>query len=49
MYFSEELKYVKTLGYKIEIIYGYKFEKISNLFTNLVNKYYEIKKNMLNQ
>jgi hypothetical protein len=44
MYFSEELKYAITLGYKIEVIYGYKFEKKSGIFTKLVNKYYEIKK-----
>lgn len=44
-YFSEELKNaVNKYGYKIEIIYGYKFEKGNGLFTKLVNKYYELKK-----
>jgi DNA polymerase type B, organellar and viral len=35
---------VNKYGYKIEIIYGYKFDKGKGLFTKLVNKYYNIKK-----
>lgn len=45
MYFSEELKKaVNKYGYKIEIIYGYNFEKGKGLFTKIVNKYYELKR-----
>ena len=44
-YFSEELKEAVNLySYKIEIIYGYKFERGSNIFTDLVNRYFELKK-----
>lgn len=47
-YFSEEIKdAVNKYGYKIEILFGYKFKKGSNIFTNIVNKYYLLNK-MLN-
>jgi hypothetical protein len=45
MYFSEELKLaVNDYGYEISPIFGYKFEKGSNIFTSFVKKYYELKK-----
>jgi DNA polymerase type B, organellar and viral len=44
-YFSEELKEAVNLyGYKVEIISGYKFERTSHIFTDLVNRYFELKK-----
>nr|YP_010759082.1 hypothetical protein QEO35_mgp37 [Hericium alpestre]WEX31996.1 hypothetical protein [Hericium alpestre] len=45
MYFSEELKNaVNNYNYKVKILYGYKFEKSNNLFTEMINKYFELKK-----
>lgn len=42
--YCEELKEAVNLyGYKIDIIYGYKFDRGSNMFTDLVTKYYELK------
>lgn len=35
---------VNLYGYKVEILYGYKFERASNIFTDLVTKYFELKK-----
>ena len=43
VYFSEELKAVEKLGYKITLIKGYEFSQ-ANLFTNYVHSFYEIKK-----
>lgn len=43
VYFSEELKAVEKLGYKITLIKGYEFTKI-DLFTKYVNTFYEIKR-----
>jgi|ERR1700733_695545 len=43
-YFSEELKAVEKLGYQITMIRGYEFSK-TDLFSNYVNTFYEIKKN----
>lgn len=34
---------VNLYGYKVDILYGYKFERASNIFTDIVNKYYRIK------
>jgi hypothetical protein len=34
---------VNFYGYKIDILYGYKFERGSHIFTDLVHKYYNIK------
>ena len=42
-YFSEELKAVVKLGYKITLIQGYEFTK-TDLFTDYVNYFYEIKR-----
>ena len=44
MYFSEELKNAQKYGYKFKIIYGYKFERGSNIFNDMNSKYYEIKR-----
>ena len=43
-YFSEELKAVEKLGYRITLIKGYEFSNI-DLFSNYVNHFYNIKKN----
>jgi hypothetical protein len=42
-YFSEELKAVAKLGYKITLIKGYEFSQ-ADLFSDYVNTFYEIKK-----
>ena len=43
MYFSEELKYAQENGYVINIKWGYKFNRVSNLFTKYVEKLYKMK------
>lgn len=43
-YFSEELKAVEKLGYKITLIQGYEFTQV-DLFTKYVNTFFNIKKN----
>lgn len=43
-YFSEELKEAIKLGYKINPIIGYEFDKI-DLFIDYINHFYNIKKN----
>ena len=43
MYFSEELKYAVENGYVINIIWGYKFNRVSNLFTKYVEDLYKMK------
>jgi hypothetical protein len=43
VYFSEELKAVAKLGYKITLIRGYEFTKI-DLFSKYINTFYEIKR-----
>jgi DNA polymerase elongation subunit (family B) len=43
MYFSEELKFAKENGYSINVKCGYSFEKVSNVFTNYVQKLYKMK------
>jgi hypothetical protein len=43
-YFSEELKAVSKLGYKIELISGYAFTK-EYIFNDYVKYFYELKKN----
>lgn len=42
VYFSEELKYAKSLGYQIEILEGIQFNK-GKPFDNYVNEFYKIK------
>lgn len=44
VYFSEELKAVEKLGYKITLIKGYEFSKM-DLFSTYINKFYTLKKN----
>jgi hypothetical protein len=44
VYFSEELKAVEKLGYKINLIRGYEFEKY-NLFNDYINHFYNQKLN----
>ena len=41
-FFSEELKAYKSLGYKIWVLYGYKFNK-ADLFSKYVNDLYNLK------
>jgi hypothetical protein len=41
VYFSEELKAVVKLGYKVRLIKGYEFTKV-DLFTNYVKTFFEI-------
>jgi hypothetical protein len=43
-YFSEELKYAKSLGYKIELLEAWEFEKDENLFRDFVEPLYELKR-----
>ena len=43
-YFSEELKYDQSLGYKMELIVVWELEKDINLFKAFVEPLYEIKK-----
>lgn len=42
MYFSEELKKAKSIGYKIKVLSGYLFEK-EYIFTNYVSSLYALK------
>jgi DNA polymerase type B, organellar and viral len=42
-YFSEELKFAFKHGYKIQVINGYKFDKIENVFTKYIEEFYRIK------
>nr|Q01529.1 RecName: Full=Probable DNA polymerase [Podospora anserina]CAA43117.2 DNA polymerase [Podospora anserina] len=44
-YFSEELKFAEVNGYNIEVIKGYQFNKIDNLFSSYVDDLYKIKAN----
>ena len=46
VYFSEELKAVKALGYKIRLIEGFEFSK-ANLFHTFINNFYEQKRNSI--
>lgn len=44
-YFSEELKYAITLGYKFEVLQGVLFERGPNLFTKYVQTLYTLRQN----
>lgn len=44
VYFSEELKALEKLGYKIKLIKGYEYERITGLFNSFVNHFYSLKK-----
>ena len=43
-YFSEELKFAKLNGYKINVHFGYNFEFSTEIFKNYVETYYHFKK-----
>lgn len=44
-YFTEELKYAVTLGYQIEIIRGYHFDKRAKIFSKYVSDLYKTRSN----
>ena len=48
-YFSEQLKFVKDHGYKIKVLKGYTFYRVSDVFTGYINKVYPIKSNATNK
>ena len=47
-YFSEELKFAKSHGYKIIVLKGYTFDRVSDVFSDYINKVYPIKSNTNN-
>jgi hypothetical protein len=47
-YFSEEFKFAKENGYEIEVIKGYKFNKVNSIFNSFVEDIYKIKNNPRN-
>lgn len=47
-YFSEELKFAEENGYKITVLNGYNFNRVSNVFTDYINSVYTIKSNPKN-
>lgn len=47
-YFSEELKFVQSKGYKITVINGYHFDRVKDVFNNYINKIYLMKTNATN-
>lgn len=47
-YFSSELAFAKERGYEIEVIKGYTFNSIKDVFTSFVNKLTEMKVNANN-
>ena len=44
IYFSEELKAVKRIGYEVKLIHGYEFSRY-NLFMGYVDHFYDMKRN----
>jgi len=42
-YFSEEVKLAISYGYSIKVLYGYKFDKSSNVFSSFINKFFAVK------
>ena len=44
-YFSEELNFAKENGYEIQVLKGYQFNKVTNIFDNFVNTLMQIKQN----
>ena len=44
IWFSEELKLAKSLGYEIKVIKGYNFNRVESVFKDYVNYLYENKK-----
>lgn len=47
-YFSEELKYASRYSYKIKLIKGYNFNRVTNVFDTFVDRLYLIKSNKNN-
>lgn len=47
-YFSEELKFAISQGYKVKVIKGYNFDKVYNVFDKYVKDLYEIKSTTTN-
>ena len=48
-YFSEELKFAKSHGYKITVLKDYTFDRVSDVFSDYINKVYPIKSNATNK
>ena len=48
-YFSEQLKFAKTHGYKIQVLKGYSFNREKHVFTEYIYKVYNIKSNSKNR
>ncbi|XP_054789359.1 DNA polymerase-like [Prosopis cineraria] len=44
VYFSEELKYARDIGYQVTLISGYSFEKMNSPFESFVNTIYDKRK-----
>jgi DNA polymerase type B, organellar and viral len=42
-YFSEEVKLAISYGYNIKVLYGYKFDKSSNVFSSFIKKFFAVK------
>ena len=49
MYFSEELKYAQENGYKINVKWGYKFNRVKDVFKKYVENIYKMKSNPKNE
>lgn len=47
-YFSEELKFAADNGYEIQVLRGYNFDKVYNVFDEFVNDVYKVKSNPRN-
>jgi hypothetical protein len=47
-YFSEEVKLAISYGYSIKVLYGYKFDKTSNVFSSFINKFFAVKAGLSN-
>lgn len=48
-YFSEQLKYAKSNGYKIKVIKGYDFNRQPNVFKSYIEKLHKLKSNADNK
>lgn len=48
-YFSEQLKFAKENGYKIKVIKGYNFDRVSNVFKEYIEKIYHFKSNPISK
>lgn len=47
-YFSEELAFAQTNGYKITVLNGYHFDKCKDVFKSYIDKVYSMKSNATN-